>query len=175
MNSTLPRLPFKTARDFAEKIVGEIAPHCAQLEIAGSLRRERPEIGDVDLVCLPSDRAALMARVLASAPQVLKDGTQEFVAIFGGRIQLDLWFAVPPIVSLFDTAPTNFGSLLLCRTGSIGHNIFLVEHAKTLGLRWNPHWGVMTPDGHTVLASETEEQIFAALNLPFIPPPKRQR
>ena len=75
---------------------------------------------------------------------------------------------------LLNTAPDNFGTLLLCRTGSKEHNIFLVEHAKRLNLRWNPYRGVIDGAGN-VLASETEEDIFKALDLPWIQPEDRER
>ena len=57
--SDLPRMPLARARAFAEKIVVELAPFCAQIEIAGSIRRQRPDCGDVDIVCLPRDATAV--------------------------------------------------------------------------------------------------------------------
>ena len=96
--------------------------------------------------------------------------------------QLDLWFAhggEPVERDLYGNPlgrqrPANFGSLLLCRTGSPGHNVFLCEHAKRRGMIWNPTRGVYDKTG-TNIASETEEAIFKALGLAFVEPEKRER
>lgn len=169
-------LPLDLAQRIAARIVEQIQPYCARVEIAGSMRRGRPVVNDIDLVCLPLDPVALRARILRQLPVVFIDGPQQLeVAIptQHGDVRLDFWFASQPERDLFKgEQPSNFGSLLLCRTGSTAHNIRLVERARALGLRWNPYWGVYR--GDTLLACATEEQIFAALDLPFISPEQRQ-
>lgn len=87
-------------------------------------------------------------------------------------LQIDLWIAHPERGDLFRIEPCNFGSLLLCRTGPIAHNVFLIEHAKRQGLTWNPYHGVSVAMGRCV-AAETEEAIYQALKLVFIPPDRR--
>lgn len=171
------RLP--RAIGIALKIQEQIAPLCEKCEIAGSIRRARPEVGDVDLVILPREGqiAAIKARCSQKC-RVVRDGDQNCIyqiALSDGTpLQLDIFFARPAVRDLLNTAPGNFGTLLLCRTGSKEHNIFLVEHAKRMSLRWNPYRGVM--DGQSnVLASETEEDIFKALDLAWIKPEERER
>jgi len=51
--STGNRIPWSEANAIAEDIVAQLAPHCSQIDIAGSLRRRRPTIGDIEIVCLP--------------------------------------------------------------------------------------------------------------------------
>lgn len=53
MSATTGRLPLVDARAVAAELVGLLADVCERIEIAGSIRRERPDIGDVDLVCIP--------------------------------------------------------------------------------------------------------------------------
>jgi len=157
----------------------QLAPFCERIEIAGSIRRARPVVNDLDLVLLPKPGQlhAIKARCRQRCA-VVSDGEQN--AIFRLQLsdltqfQLDLFFARPAARDLLQSVPGNFGSLLLCRTGSKEHNIFLVEHAKRLGLAWSPYRGVLDADGY-VLASETEEEIFRALDLAFIPPEQRER
>ena len=91
----------------------------------------------------------------------------------GQTIQLDLFFASQTTRDLLDMQPGNFGTLQLCRTGSKEHNIYLVEHAKRLGLRWAPYDGVF--EKGVCIASETEAAVFQALHLDFIPPERRER
>jgi DNA polymerase (family 10) len=181
MSSEGTRLPLATARRLAERIAAELAPLCQRVAIAGSIRRGRPEVGDIDLVILPitggTGIVAVHQRILRTGPRVLKSGPQYLVVLLEGGVQLDVWFASPgEEADLFGGGRTrsNFGTLLLCRTGSVAHNIWLVEMAKARGLRWNPHWGVFNAQDEPI-ASETEEQIFAALGLPFTPPELRER
>lgn len=163
----------------ALKIQEQLAPLCERIEIAGSIRRARLEVGDIDLVILPQPGQlnAIKARC-AQRCEVIRDGEQNCIYRLklsdDASVQLDIFFARPAISDLLNTAPGNFGTLLLCRTGSTEHNIFLVEHAKRQDLRWNPYRGVIDGQGN-VLASETEEQIFTALNLPWIKPEDRER
>jgi DNA polymerase/3'-5' exonuclease PolX len=169
-----------------ERLAAALAPFCDRLDIAGSIRRRRVEVNDIDLVLLPKpgqlealQRAALDgARCLSSGPENMSiELTTSPMA--GQPLQADLFFAQPQKQSLFETVPTNYGSLLLCRTGSKVHNIYLCQRARAADLHWNPQRGLFArdprTDQHTLLASATEEEIFTILDLDFIPPEKRER
>ena len=56
--STGPRIPLAEALDVAANVVSALGPHCQKIDIAGSIRRQSPTIGDVEIVCLP-DRSPL--------------------------------------------------------------------------------------------------------------------
>ena len=167
-------LPLNQSVKLAEKIKAELAPFCERIEIAGSIRRRRPFVNDIDLVVLPfADQVnALRARVHERTSPV-KDGPVEIVVRLINGFQLDLWIAERPKKDLFSETQTNFGSILLCRTGSVQHNIYLGSVAEKLGRRWNPHHGVF--ESGRCLASATEEEIFKALGLEFVPPEDRER
>ena len=173
-------MKLREAVTLAAKIKAELEPFSERIEIAGSIRRQRPEVGDIDLVILPKpgQLSAIKARCLQRCSAVT-DGDQNFivrmpaVGPFAG-VQVDIFFAHHATKDFFQTVPGNFGTLLLCRTGSKEHNIFLVEHAKRFGMSWNPYRGVINPEGY-VLASETEAEVFSALGLGFIPPESRER
>lgn len=173
-------MKLSAATALAEKIKAELQPFCERIEIAGSIRRGRPEVGDIDLVILPKpgQLAAIKARCLHRCAPVT-EGDQNFIVRLpmSGPLpgaQLDIFFARPATKDFFQEVPCNFGTLLLCRTGSKEHNIFLVEHAKRMGLTWHPYRGVVDPEGY-ILASATEQAIFTALDLEFIPPAQRER
>jgi DNA polymerase/3'-5' exonuclease PolX len=164
-----------TARRLAERIEVELQPHCDRLVIAGSIRRHRPEVGDIDLVCIPqgnTGRCAILERC-ARTSKLMKEGVQYVVFELPGGFQLDLWFAHADQQSLIDTTPTNFGMLLLSRTGSARHNVYLAQVAKRRGLHFNPHRGILR--GEEIVASRTEEEILSALGLPYIAPEDRER
>lgn len=168
-------MTFTEAMPIAERIRAQLAPMCERIEIAGSLRRQRPNVNDIDLVILP--KAGQLDAIKARCEQrckVVKDGEQNYIVRLPNDWQLDIFFARAAVKDLLQTVPGNWGTLLLCRTGSTAHNIFLVEHAKRLGLTWNPYKGVLDADGY-VIASEDEAEIFEALGLEFIAPERRER
>ena len=179
----MPPIPLATADKIAAKIAAELIPFCDQVEIAGSIRRRRPQVNDIDIVALPKSpaaEAAMRERCTRNAVRLQTDGKQTLIAYYPLRglssealFELDLWIAEPDRRDLFSHTPTNFGTLLLCRTGSKQHNIYLIEHAKRLGLRWNPYHGVYDGAGHC-LACVTEHEIFQALRLEFVPPEARE-
>ena len=166
------------AQQLAEAIVAKLAPHCLRIEIAGSIRRRRAHVNDIDLVLLPrpGEREAILYRIRGACP-VVTEGEQNCIYRMplkpGEEFQLDLFFARPPVADLLGSTPGNFGTLLLCRTGSKEHNIHLVQHAKQQGLLWRPYAGVFR--GEDCLAAEDEAGIFTALGLDFIPPEQRER
>ncbi len=186
-------LPLKQARALAETICERLEGRVLKIEIAGSIRRGRPVVGDIDLVVLPRPGWSFIAK---GEIVHLKDGVggpEKFWRLadilcrplnggenYGvmetveGGIQIDLWVAKPKETDLAGEIPGNFGTLLLCRTGSKEHNVFLCNRAKGLGLHWNPHKGVLDSKGN-VIASETEEDVFRALKLKYIKPEDRER
>ena len=173
-----------TAQSIAGKIVAELSPFCAQIEVAGSIRRCRPEVNDIDLVVLakPGMEPAMRERIHRHT-RPIQDGPQNLIVELRRPMpfQLDVFIARPAQTDLFYSVPSNWGSLLICRTGSREHNIWLVERAKRLGRRWNPYAGVFIPiqlwgnPSEKCIASATEADVFAALDLAWIEPQKRER
>src|ERR1051326_7864590 len=112
-------LALAQADKLAAKIAAELAPFCQRIEIAGSIRRRRPLVNDIDLVVLPfPDQVnALRERVLRNTSPI-SDGKEIILTRLANGVQLDLWIAERPKEDLFSKAPTNFGVLFLIRTGS---------------------------------------------------------
>ncbi len=167
-------LTLAAADKLAAKIRFELMPFCERIEIAGSIRRRRPLVNDIDLVAmpLPDQVNALRARVLRYTTPI-SDGKEVILSRLANGVQLDLWLAERPKKDLFSETATNFGALFLSRTGSKEHNIFLCQVATKMGRHFNPHHGVF--EGGKCLACATEEEIFKALGLDFIPPEQRER
>lgn len=173
--STLTNIPLPQATKWAEGIVAELAPFCDRIEIAGSIRRRRPFVNDVDLVVLIKRglEKEFRNRVTRTA-RVIKDGPQNFIVGLSNGLRLDIFIARHPQKDLFRTNQGNFGTLLICRTGSKEHNIWLVNHAKINGLQWKPYDGVCDEEGN-VLTGEDERACFTALGLDWIEPERRER
>jgi DNA polymerase (family 10) len=161
-----------SAEQKAVKVVESLRVFCGKIEIAGSIRRRRPEVGDIDLVIepLPGKRRYIRDRCLSWAPRLLEDGQVNLLFEVKG-VQIDIFFADEPGKDLF-AEPSNFGTLLICRTGSKDFNISLAARAKGRGLHWNPYRGVV--EHGSVIASATEEAVFKALGLAWIKPEDRE-
>ena len=165
-------LPLKKAQSYAEKIVAELQPYCSRIEIAGSIRRKRPECHDIDIVCIPTDVPGLKKRTLAKACE-LCCGEQVFRVQTVVGIQIDIYFAHNGKADLFRPLPSNWGTLMVCRTGSAQHNIKLCQQAAKLDLKWDPHHGVFNKAGDCIGAA-TEEEVFAALETFYLAPERRE-
>jgi DNA polymerase (family 10) len=170
-------IPLANARRLAQKIVGELSPFCEKIEIAGSIRRERPIVADIDIVMIP--KPGKMPRILERCAQNMnldsggRRPDPNNVTFMGIGVQLDLFFAHGEIVDLVSTTPTNWGAVLLCRTGSVQHNVQLCARARAKGLKFAPYRGVVS-SRDKIVASETEEDIYAALGLKWRHPRERE-
>ena len=164
-------LPLATAQKIAEKIASELTPFCRRIEIAGSIRRRRPAVGDIDLVVELKDHDGFQARLQQNTTPI-STGDQNIIVQLKNGCQLDVFTAKPGIHDLLGYTPGTWGSILLSRTGSRAHNIRLASLAAERGLHWNPYHGIFS--GKTVVASESEEDIFRALGIGFVPPEKRE-
>jgi DNA polymerase (family 10) len=157
----------------ADQIVQELVAHLRdcpgleRLEPAGSYRRGKETVGDLDLLVVAKESGAVMDR-LAEFPRVdetiLRGGTKMSVRLDNG-FQVDLR-VVPE---------RSFGAAWQYFTGSKEHNVILRGRAKQLGLKVN-EWGVfrVTPGKETYLAGATEADVYAALGWPEFPPELRE-
>ncbi|MFW5929658.1 MAG: DNA polymerase/3'-5' exonuclease PolX [Halobacteriota archaeon] len=130
-------------------------------ELAGSYRRRRETVGDLDVVCVAGDREAVVEGVAEAASEVLQRGETKSSYRFDD-VRLDLHLV----------EADEFGSALQYFTGSKQHNVELRNHAISLGYKLN-EYGVW--DGDERIASETEEDVYAALDLSYVEPELRER
>ncbi len=182
----MERQPLELAERWAEKIRATLAPLCSRLEVAGSIRRRRPFVGDIDLVCVPLGEPGgrgtktLLDRCAVTGEQV-KRGEQYAVFTLANGFQLDLWLAhdehTRPSEDLLNPEPVrvpgNFGAVLLSRTGSAAFNIWFAQKCQAEALHFHPHQGVFR--GRSLIASAEERDLFAAVGSDFIPPESRER
>ena len=159
------RFSIADARAAVETIVADLRqlPAVVRCEAAGSCRRRRETCGDLDVLAICSDPAPPMDHLAAHplVASVLQRGeTKQRVRLVSG-IELDL--RVVPEES--------FGAAMQYFTGSKEHNVVLRQRAKDLGLKIN-EYGVFR--GDETVAGRTEEDVYAAVGLPWIPPELRE-
>ncbi len=160
------RISIGTAMALAEGLLAQLrqVKGVWRAEPAGSLRRWRETVGDVDLLVAATDPTAVL-RAFVRLPEVGRvTGKGETKAsaelVDGTRVQL--W--VHP--------PQRFGSALQYATGSMAHNVRLRELALDQGLSLSEH-GFKRAGEEEILCAE-EAEVYAALGLPWIPPELRE-
>jgi DNA polymerase (family 10) len=161
------RTPLPQARRIATSIRDTLADLDAvdRIEIAGSIRRGRETIGDIDLLVTTAapDEVTEAFVSLSEVDEVLASGeTKTSVRLVGG-MQVDLRVVDAEI----------FGSALHYFTGSKEHHIELRTRAKRQGMKIS-EYGVFRDDEDEPIASATEEDVYAALDLPYISPEIRE-
>lgn len=168
------------AQDVAWKIRQALEPYCDKIEIAGSIRRERPVVNDVDIVLLPKNAEAareIVARCNRTCLPIAGGAhSQNLAFTMSNGVKLDLFIAHAGIPDLIAPTPSNFGAVFLCRTGSQAHNTQLCSVAIGKGLKFAPYRGVIRPgkSGDEIIAAETEADIYKALGLEFRDPTQRE-
>jgi len=136
-----------------------------RIEIAGSIRRRRESVKDIDLVATSPDPAGVMAAFVA-LPQV------EAVIMHGlTRTSVTLREGVQ--VDLRVVEPSSFGAALAYLTGSKPHNVRLREMALKRGLKIN-EYGIFRDGDDQRLGGAEEEDLYRLVGLPFIPPELRE-
>jgi len=151
----------------AEEIVGAISavPGCQRCTYAGSLRRMRETIGDVDILAASRDSKPLMDAFvrLPIVAEVIVRGEKKTSVRTTRGLQVDL--RVVPLEA--------WGAALQYFTGSKQHNVRIREIAVRKGLKLS-EYGLFRVDDGSLIVSETEEDVYAQLGLAWIPPTLRE-
>jgi DNA polymerase (family 10) len=161
------RTPISVALPLATRIVARLSEVAGVKHAAycGSLRRFNETCGDVDVIVAATEAAPVMEAFLAMplVDRVLGRGDTKTSVVTPRGIQIDVRVV----------APHQLGAALLYFTGSKSHNVKLRQRALQRGWTLN-EYALTALEGGKVIASETEEEIYAALGLPFIAPVLRE-
>lgn len=160
------RIPLWRAWPIAQELLADLRqlPEVVAAEPAGSLRRMRATVGDLDLLAAASDPAPVMNAFV---------GRKDVVRIIGqGEIKSSVEFEHGIRAQLWVHPPERFGTALQYATGSKEHNVRLRELALKLDLSLSEH-ALSRQDGTEILCAH-EEDVYAALGLPWIAPELRE-
>ncbi|MEW5870411.1 MAG: DNA polymerase/3'-5' exonuclease PolX [Chloroflexota bacterium] len=160
------RVPLGKAWPFAQELLAMLrsTPGVQAAEAAGSLRRMRATVGDLDLLAAAHDSSAVM-QAFISHPEVIRVVSQ-------GETKASVEFARHLRAQLWVHPPERFGTALQYATGSKDHNVRLRELALKQGLSLSDQ-AFLRQDGSELLC-ETEQQVYETLGLPWIPPEMRE-
>jgi DNA polymerase (family 10) len=161
------RVGLGEATELAEEIVGALSavPGGSRCTYAGSLRRMRETIGDLDVLAAAEDSGPIMAAFVGLAPvaEVIARGATKTSVRTHQGVQVDLRVV----------APAAWGAALQYFTGSKQHNIRIREIAVRKGLKLS-EYGLFRVDDGELVVSRTEEEVYERLGLPWIPPTLRE-
>ena len=177
------KIELAEARVVADKVLKHIEPAMKRIEVAGSIRRQKQTVGDIELVAIVDDRDKLY-RLISDVGQTIKPGVPGVVPWTPKadsryvRVRLEEGMNL----DLFVASPENWGGLFLMRTGSASGsdgNAFngfvprIFKRWKTLsgGGRMTDAMPTM-PDG-TQLPVYEEQDFFDLLEMDFVPPVER--
>lgn len=154
---------FQYAQAFLEYLKG--VPGVKRLDPAGSFRRRRETIGDLDILAICSKGCKVMDRFTryGEVEEVLSQGETKSSVRLRCGLQVD--------VRVLDEI--SYGAALHYFTGSKAHNVAIRERAKEKGLKVS-EYGVFRAKDEKRLSGESEEDVFAAVGLPFIEPELRE-
>ncbi|HEY0615890.1 MAG TPA: DNA polymerase/3'-5' exonuclease PolX [Candidatus Elarobacter sp.] len=160
------RTPLGVALPVARDVIAYLRKYtdAQDLTAAGSVRRQEPTVGDVDVICTSESADAVVAAFTAwdRAEAVLAEGPTKASIWLAGGLQIDLRVLPAHL----------YGNLLQHFTGSREHNIQFRELAVRKNLRVSENGIVDLTDGRTIVC-RTEEEVYAALGMAYIPPEMR--
>lgn len=156
------------AKAIAEKIVEQLKPHCERIEIAGSIRREKPEVKDIEIVAIPKPYdTGLFESGIATVVNQWKKVKGELPCKYTQRelpegIKLDLFFA----------DPGNWGLIFAIRTGSADYS------HKILATGWSKK-GYKSKEGYLTMYNrrvevKEEKDLFDLIGLDYVEPQLRK-
>jgi len=146
-------------------------PGVEKITPAGSLRRGRETVGDLDILvtgqacCDDAAREKLIDHIikLPGLMEIIARGENKVSFRMRGGMQVDVRFL----------APESYGSAMQYFTGSKAHNVTLRQRALKMGFTLS-EYSLATLEGEKVVAGKTEEEIYARLKLDYIPPELRE-
>jgi DNA polymerase/3'-5' exonuclease PolX len=165
----LAELDLKEAEKIADQVKTAVCAYCERIEVAGSIRRQKPKVHDIDFVVVTKGDAGW--RSISEELKHLKakpndcSGSSAIKALLpnqNGLFQVDFYRA----------KPSPFGIYLLVRTGSANHNVWLASYAISKGMKIKYSEGLIK-EGNVIAGTE-EKEVFTALDLPYPSPSERE-
>jgi DNA polymerase (family 10) len=159
------RFKLAVAAQYAESLVSYLreSKEVVEIVVAGSYRRCKETVGDLDILVTTSKPKPVVEHFIHydEVKEVLSQGTTRSTVILRNGLQVDLRVV----------KPESFGAALHYFTGSKQHNIAIRRRGQQRGLKIN-EYGVFK--GERSIAGQTEEAVYKAVGLPYIPPELRE-
>lgn len=187
--SDRPSWPLVEGRAVAEEIVSLLSPYCERITIAGSIRRQKPRVRDIEILYIPKEKRVLDCRELFRDPMLVEWTEEKLFDLektgvlqarknklgrktLGDSIKLYVHVRSGIPVDLFATNSDSWWNYLVCRTGPAESNIRIASAAKRKGGHWRPYTAGFELDGG-IVPIRSEKEVFDFVGLPYLPPEQR--
>lgn len=185
------KYPRPAAIAVARELLAVIVPACEpeRVVVAGSLRRGKAEVGDVEILYIPRTElrpvpgdmfaTARVDLVDLAVRQLMATGILEIregengAKSYGPKNKFLRHVSSGIPVDLFATIETSWWNYLVCRTGSKENNMAIAEAAKAKGWHWNPYGSGFTTGGGSSHQVTSERDVFDFVALPYKEPKDR--
>ena len=170
--SSGPRIPLAEALDIAADVVAVLGPHCQKIDIAGSVRRQRQTIGDLEIICLP-DRSPIESTPLFAGG--FAQAVQQWPGTKGGPDGRYTQRLLPSglKLDLFMPHPDGYGLILAIRTGSADwSHLRLATAWKRAG--FHSEGGLLRREDGSAVPCRTERELFDTIGLAWVEPQDRE-
>ena len=191
-----PQEPTRWPRSVALAVVRDLLPHlqpaCERLVVAGSLRRKKPDVGDIELVyiskvesyradffesCIVQSADDVLAKLIDSGVIAMRPNIDGRFS-WGPKNKLAIHCASGIPIDFFSTTQGNWWNYLVCRTGPKESNIRIATAAEALGWRWNPYGSGFSRGGALAGPAKShdvasEREVFDFVGLPYLQPHER--
>ncbi|NQV14490.1 hypothetical protein HQ531_03450 [bacterium] len=157
--ATEPKVfPLERASELAKQLLEEIEGFVDSVVIAGSIRRRRAQVKDIDLVCVADDRMKLYQYLVEKGYKMSTNAhsAEHYWRFIYNGISVDLFWATKE----------TFPMILLIRTGPKHHNIHLINRAKQFGKRISSSIGIYSKSGD-LIDTKTEVDIYRELHMVY--------
>lgn len=176
-----------TALPVARELCRALEPVTTRLIVAGSLRRRKPTVGDVEILFIPRTERRPVDLIhsedfdLASEriDELLSGGILEMRpnvtggTSWGGKNKLAVHVATGIPVDLFTASEANWWNYLVCRTGPLESNKRIAEAAQAKGWKWNPYGAGFSGSMGAKHVVTSEAEVFEFAGLPYREPWER--
>lgn len=181
------RYPRTEAIAVAKVICDALKPSCSQLIVAGSLRRRKPTVKDVEILYVSNTvdvmdglfdikkhPAADQAIIELCGTGVIKPRTNvKGSMMWGEKNKLAVHIATGINIDLFAATDENWFNYLVCRTGGAENNVEICNAAIARGWKWNPYGSGFTHESGEQHTVTSERDVFEFVGLPYLEPWER--
>lgn len=177
-------MKLEQAQKIAESLVDDLSQYCERIEIGGSIRRRKDEVGDIELVCIPKfgevgtgqgtlfggevtePTNLLFRRISASRYKILKMGGKYC------QFKIQLIDSEPINVDVFTATPETWGYIFVLRTGSWDFSRWVVIKLEKRGFtpKDGAVWSEEPGEGLIKIATPTEGDVFDLMQIGYIEP-----
>jgi len=164
--------------EVAQELLEQLRPYCERITIAGSLRRQRPTVGDIELLTIPGLYAGITDMLDTAVRRMLADRildyrpTRRSQRVYGPQTKLLVHVPSGIPVDIFSTSEERWYTALVVRTGGAETNRRIATAARAFGFQLLANGvGFQTPTG--TITCNSEREVFDRVGLRYLEPWER--